>query len=268
MLRPLLYLALTAGLMSCQPVAPAMAPSPPVEAETGFLSLPEAYQEQGVVPRSTDALELTVPDAGLEVPLQYDRSVEETLAWVGDGEGVAELYNQHGQLLYRVTEGEPAQAVTVNAGRHTLKISGEPGEVVTMPAVEAASSQVRSFLRVSSPSNATAGMDRFYSYDPYRWKVREGQACEALAYYYDKLGEYECLKLPKELNRKDYPFEYMYLQNRSHYVALHFRDELMRDCPELLKELQPYYMQPLEQARKDYSKLTYYCRRAQRNGKI
>ena len=154
MLRPLLGLALTSLIAACQPLVPA-APAP-VQAttEARFLSLPEAYTEQGALPRETDVLLLGSADA-LEVPLQYDRGVVETLVWKGGGTGLAELYNRHGQLLYRVEEGAPAQTVTVGAGRHTLKLSGASSKVLSLAEPDGEAGWRRHFEQVDAISKRT-----------------------------------------------------------------------------------------------------------------
>ena len=146
MKKLLLGLALSGALAACQPVAPAAAPvAAPAASESSYLTLPEAYTEHGLLPRETDVLFLKPAAGRLEVPLQYERSMVETLVWEGDGQGLAELYNDHGQLLYRVKEGEPAQTVTIGAGRHTLQVRGATSDVLTMAEPEGAASQLRHF---------------------------------------------------------------------------------------------------------------------------
>ena len=76
------------------------------------------------------------------VRVRYAQSVEETVLWEGSGQGVAELKNEAGEVIYRVTEGGDAFKGTIAAGLYTLTLVGgdaaEPGVLVVEPKVEAA----------------------------------------------------------------------------------------------------------------------------------
>ena len=234
MKKLLLGLALAGALAACQPLAPAAAPTPAQEASAAwFISLPEAYTERGQVPRETDVLLLTPTASALEVPLQYDRGVVETLVWEGDGEGVAELHNTHGQLLYRVREGEPAQTVTVGAGRHTLTIRGAAADVVATPVLEEASSQLRRFERydamvaaAAAEAEAEAAAEAMGSRGPiFRYK-----RCDQLSNLYHDLSE----------ARSRYGLA-AYLATRAKIINLldSHGDVLRRDCPKLIRAVPP-----------------------------
>lgn len=76
------------------------------------------------------------------VRVRYTQSVDETVLWEGSGDGVAELKNEAGEVVYRVTEGGDAFKGTIAAGLYTLTLVGgsvaEPGILVVEPKVEAA----------------------------------------------------------------------------------------------------------------------------------
>lgn len=119
--------ALAVFLSACQ--APAAPPSSPVE--------PEAWPYTGLSPQGPFPADLHELDtvgfeapvgAPLALPVTYRRGVEEQVSWDGTGQGTAELWNEHGQLIYRVREGEAPQTLTVGAGRHTLVITPDPDE--------------------------------------------------------------------------------------------------------------------------------------------
>lgn len=57
-------------------------------------------------------------------PVRYERAVNERAVWLpGGDQGRAELFNAHGQLIYRIEEGAPAYEGIVPAGDYTMRLS-------------------------------------------------------------------------------------------------------------------------------------------------
>lgn len=76
-----------------------------------------------------DVVGLHAPvSAPLRMAIAYQRGVNEQVSWEGTGRGVAELTNEHGQLVYRVQEGEAPKTVTVPAGRYALTVTPDPAQ--------------------------------------------------------------------------------------------------------------------------------------------
>ncbi|MFP5501358.1 MAG: hypothetical protein ACLGIN_02640, partial [Candidatus Sericytochromatia bacterium] len=74
--------------------------------------------------REIDMLSFEGPvGAARSIPLEYRRGVEERVVWEGAGQGILELKNAYGQVVYRVTEGAEPRIVTVPAGRYTLTVT-------------------------------------------------------------------------------------------------------------------------------------------------
>ena len=130
-------LAMTITACAGQPAA-----SPPAEAPE--LVSPPVYFESdlvGLVPEADKPLVLEIePEGQAPVTVRYARGVEETVRWDGSGQGVAELRNEHGQLVWRVSEGGEGFSGTIPAGLYTLALQGGPAtgtrRLVLEPTIE------------------------------------------------------------------------------------------------------------------------------------
>lgn len=132
----LLALSATALLLtSCQ--APATSPAPAAATPTAPSDAPfmAVLAEGGPALPALRALGAVAIEAPLRAPLamtvEYRRGVEEAVSWEGTGHGVAELRNEHGQLQYRVQEGEAAKTFTVPAGRYELTITPDAAQAAS-----------------------------------------------------------------------------------------------------------------------------------------
>ena len=150
---PLVALSAVALLLtSCQ--APASSPTP-VEATPSVPAdaplMIRVTEAGAAVPalRELDIVQLQAPvSARLAMPIEYRSGVDEQVSWDGTGRGEAELTNHHGQLIYRVKEGEAPKTVTVPAGHYTLTVTPD------------ASQEASPMLISAIPSEAGTGLSR------------------------------------------------------------------------------------------------------------
>lgn len=140
--------ALAFTLPACTaPVSPPAAPSAYLETELAADANLVAEAEKPLVLRLEPAGAESVSHVDVGGPgqdvvrVRYAQSVEETVLWEGSGQGVAELKNEQGQLIYRVSEGGESFHGTIPAGLYTLTVKagegGETGILVVEPKVEA-----------------------------------------------------------------------------------------------------------------------------------
>ena len=149
--RRFLALATVALLLTaCQ--APASSPAPTEATPAGPDDAPLMIQltEAGAaVPalRELDVLELQAPvTAPLALPIEYRGGMEEQVSWDGTGQGVAELKNRYGQLIYRVKEGEAPKTVTVPAGHYTLTVTPDASQEASPMLISAIPSEAGTAL--------------------------------------------------------------------------------------------------------------------------
>lgn len=134
------FLAMTITACAGQPSAAPPAEAPELASPTTYFES-DLVKSPGLASEAEKTLVLQIGSAAPDVvPVRYERGVEETVRWEGGGQGVAELKNEHGQLIWRVSEGGEAFSGTIPAGLYTLTVRG--GEVaasrtlVVEPAIE------------------------------------------------------------------------------------------------------------------------------------
>lgn len=126
--------------------------APPVYFESDLAERP------GLVAEAEKPLVLEIePEGQAPVPVRYVRGVEEEVRWEGAGGGIAELHNEHGQLIWRVSEGGEGFSGTIPAGLYTLTVRGgqlaDVRRLVIEPEVEDTRQLRTIFWRESNPSN-------------------------------------------------------------------------------------------------------------------
>lgn len=219
-------------LASCQAAA-----TPPVSPRTPDELPYTALNPQGPLPADLHELDIigfqAPVEAPLTLPVTYRRGVEEEVSWDGTGQGTAELWNEYGQLIYRVREGEAPQTLTVGAGRHTLVVTPDRGEPASAMLLVAEATGDGSGLRREILDLAETGpaarpprgeLDPCtVAYDLHeRMRVVDQERQELVQRFH--LAEHDAMR------EKKLKLEYLVLRDQMWALRLRHRDQLQAEC--------------------------------------
>ena len=160
----ILGVAFVSGCIA-QPASAPSAEGPAPDAPAVYFES-DLFETPGLVPEAEKPLVLEIEPGGQEpVTVRYARGVQEDVRWAGSGQGVAELHNQHGQLVYRVREGGEGFSGTIPAGLYTLTVRGgdhaDARGLVFEPQREGDRQRREIFWRESAPADRGAGTQNF-----------------------------------------------------------------------------------------------------------